>query len=73
MRYIRMPELLDELSVAKLNGELRKVINTYKKVDLLILDEWLIRKLTPNDAYDLLEIVEARIERSMIFCTQYNA
>jgi IstB-like ATP-binding protein len=68
-----MPELLDELSVAKLNGELRKVINTYKKVDLLILDEWLIRKLTPNDAYDLLEIVEARIERSMIFCTQYNA
>ena len=73
VRYIRMPELLDELSIAKLNGELRKVINTYKKVDLLILDEWLIRKLTPNEAYDLLEIVEARIERSMIFCTQYHA
>ncbi len=60
VRYIRMPELLDELSVAKLNGELRKAISTYKKVDLLILDEWLIRKLMPNEAYDLLEIVEAR-------------
>jgi DNA replication protein DnaC len=41
--------------------------------DLLILDEWLIRKLTPNDAFNLLEIVEARIEKSMIFCTQYHS
>ena len=68
-----MPELLDELSVAKANGEFRKVITAYKKVDLLILDEWLIRKLTPNESYNLLEIIEARIERSVIFCTQYHA
>ena len=72
VRYIRMPELLDELSVAKANGEFAKVIKAYKKVDLLILDEWLIRCLTPNESYDLLEIIEARIERSMIFCTQYH-
>ena len=72
VRYIRMPELLDELSVAKANGEFAKVVKAYKKVDLLILDEWLIRCLTPNESYDLLEIVEARIERSMIFCTQYH-
>ena len=73
VRYIRLPELLDELSIARSNGEFAKVIKAYKKVDLLILDEWLIRKLTPNDAYDLLEIIEARIEKSMIFCTQYQA
>ena len=73
MRYIRLPELLDELSIARTNGEFAKVIKAYKKVDLLILDEWLIRKLTPNDAYNLLEIIEARIEKSMIFCTQYHA
>ncbi len=73
VRYIRLPELLDELSIAKANGEFAKVIKTYKKVDLLIFDEWLIRKLTPNDAYNLLEIIETRIERSMIFCTQYHA
>lgn len=72
VRYIRLPELLDELTIAKTNGEFGKVIKAYKKVDLLILDEWLIRKLTPNDAYNLLEIIEARIERSMIFCTQYQ-
>ena len=61
------------MCIAKTNGEFRKVIKAYKTVDLLILDEWLIRKLTPSEAYDLLEIVEARIERSMIFCTQYHA
>ena len=38
----------------------------------MILDEWLIRCLTPNESYNLLEIIEARIERSMIFCTQYH-
>lgn len=72
VRYIRMPELLDELSIAKANGDFAKVIKAYKKVDLLILDEWLIRCLTPSESYNLLEIIEARIDRSMIFCTQYH-
>ena len=73
VRYIRLPDLLDELSVSRSNNDFGKVIKAYKKVDLLILDEWLIRKLTPAESYDLLEIIEARIERSMIFCTQYHS
>ena len=73
VRYIRLPDLLDELSVSRSNNEFGKVIKAYKKVDLLILDEWLIRKLTPAESYDLLEIIEARIQRSMIFCTQYHS
>ena len=47
VRYIRMPELLDELNIACSNGSLKKLMKTYKKVELLILDEWLIRPLTP--------------------------
>ena len=42
-----MPELLDELSIARNGGELKKCLASYKKVDLLILDEWLIRPLSP--------------------------
>lgn len=71
-RDIRMPELLDELTIARSSGELKKLLVSYKKVDLLILDEWLIRPLTPQESYDLLEIAEARSQRSMIFCTQYQ-
>lgn len=62
VRYIRMPELLDELSLSKQDG-------TYRKV------EWLIRKLSTQERYDLLEIIEKRVNSpkgSMILCTQYN-
>lgn len=73
VRYIRMPELLDELSVARNLGTFKKTIQKFKKSDLLILDEWLIRTLSPQEAYDILEIVEARCESgSIIFCTQYK-
>lgn len=68
-----MPELLDELNVAKGCGDLKKTIKSYQKVDLLILDEWLIRTLTSQESYDILEIVEARCTSgSTIFCTQYE-
>lgn len=76
VQYIRMPELLDELNIARGCGNLQKVLKAYKKVDLLIIDEWLIRCLNPQESYDLLEIVEARCGqnpgKSMILCTQYE-
>ena len=70
-----MPELLDELSMGKATGTFAKVIKDYQRADLLILDEWLIRCLTPQETYNLLEIIEARVNNkngSMIFCTQYT-
>lgn len=68
-----MPELLDELKVARGCGEFKKAVRIYKKVDLLVMDEWLIKKLSHTEAYDLLEIIEARSQRgSTIFCTQYE-
>lgn len=73
VRYIRMPELLDELSVAKGVGTFKKAVKAFQRVDLLIIDEWLLRTLTPQESYDLLEIIEARCARSTIFCTQYNS
>lgn len=72
VRYTRMPELLDELSIARGTEYYKKTIRSYQKVDLLIIDEWLIRTLSQQEAYDLLEIVEARCDKSVIFCTQYE-
>ena len=75
VRYVRLPELLDELNVAKGTGCFRKTVDSYRKADLLILDEWLIRPLEKQEMYNLLEIVEARInspKSSMVFCTQYE-
>ena len=73
VRYMRLPELLDELQIAKDDGLFKKAVANYKRVKLLILDEWLLRPLTAQEAYNLLEIIEARCEHgSMIFCTQYT-
>jgi DNA replication protein DnaC len=72
VRYVRMPELLDELSVGKGCGTFKKVVKSLQRVDLLILDEWLIRCLSQTESYDMLEVIEARSTRSTIFSTQYN-
>ncbi|WP_212971591.1 hypothetical protein [Bacillus sp. J14TS2] len=36
----------------------RKLLNTYRKVDLLVIDEWLLTSLTLDQATILLEIIE---------------
>ncbi|UCZ54446.1 IS21-like element helper ATPase IstB [Bacillus shivajii] len=75
VKYIRLPELLDELSLAKLaaDGSYRKLIKKYKKVDLLILDEWLLTDLSTDEAAILLEITESRHKAaSTIFCSQID-
>ena len=68
-----MPELLDELSIAKGCGTFKKTIKSYKTVDLLILDEWLLYPLKETEARDILEIAEARYKKaSTIFCSQFD-
>jgi len=75
VKYIRLPELLDELAVAKYeaDGSFRKIIQKYKKIDLLILDEWLLTELSEEHALHVLEIIEARLKKtSTIFCSQFS-
>lgn len=73
VRYIRLPELLCELAVARGENQFKKVINQYKKVKLLIIDEWMLTSLKEEEALDLFEIVEARYqETSTIFCSQFR-
>ena len=72
VKYVRLPDLLNELAIARGTGTFQKVMKQYKKVNLLILDEWLLLPLTPTEARDLLEIVEARHQRaSIIFLSQF--
>ena len=75
VKYTRMPELLDELSIARDAADMtiKAASKAYTAADLLILDEWLLRKLTLQQAFDLLEIIEARTKHgATIFCTQYD-
>ncbi|KJR46367.1 Mobile element protein [Desulfosporosinus sp. I2] len=73
VRYVRLPELLNDLVVARGEGTYKKLIKIFQKVDLLILDEWLLKPLTTDQAMDLFEIIEARTRQgAMIFNTQFD-
>ena len=73
VRYVRMPELLEELMIAREHKEMKKTMKAYEKVDLLILDEWLIRCLVPEETYAMLELIETRTRHgATIFCTQFE-
>ena len=73
VKYARLPDLLNELALARMDGTYRKIIKQYKQVKLLILDEWLLFPLKESETRDLLEIVESRHKRaSTIFCSQFD-
>lgn len=59
-RYIvnlLVSELLDELSVAKACGEFKKAVKKYQQVNLLILDERLIRIFPQTKPTTFLELL----------------
>ncbi|BDR59708.1 ATP-binding protein [Xylocopilactobacillus apicola] len=62
VKYLRLPELLDDLAVAKheANGDFRKIIERYKKVNLLIIDEWMLTPINDEQAQIILELVECQ-------------
>ena len=73
VRYVRMPDLLNEYAVAKNLNTQNKVKKAYARFDLLIIDEWLLRPLPESEAYDLLELIDACSRKgALILCTQYD-
>jgi DNA replication protein DnaC len=72
VKYVRLPDLLNDIAVARNVGTYKKLLQQYKRVDLLILDEWLLHRLKEPEARDLLEIVEGRHQKgSTIFLSQF--
>ena len=73
VKYIRLPDLLVEIAMARATNTYQDLMKRYKKVPLLILDEWLLYSLKETEARDLLELVEARNKvSSTIFCSQFD-
>ncbi len=72
-QYVRLPDLLMELEMARENGTYSKVQKKYANPILLIIDEWLLLKPTEAEQHDILELLHRRRRRSStIFCSQYE-
>lgn len=71
--YVRLPDLLAELNLAKVQGNCRKRINQYIKCNLLILDEWLLIGTNNAEQQDILEILEKRYHiHSTVYYSQFD-
>jgi DNA replication protein DnaC len=72
VKYVRLPELINELLVAQGTPAYQKLMGQLRRIDLLILDEWLLLPLKTAEAQFLLEIIEARHKNgSTIFLSQF--
>jgi len=70
-KYIRLPELLEDLHIARGEGTYKKTLSAYSNYRLLILDEWMLNPLSELQTADLFEIIESRVgEASTIFIAQ---
>ena len=72
-RYVRLPDLLIDLEIARAEGNYRKVMAKYANPLVLILDEWLFLKPTEIEQKDIFELLHRRRKKSStIFCSQYG-
>ena len=60
VRYFRTSRLLESLSIAHGDGRFAKLIQQLAKVDVLVLDDWGLEKMSLSQRNDLLEIMEDR-------------
>lgn len=74
-KYIQLPDLLDELRLAKMKSletylRLRK---QYEKFELLIIDEWLLFPISTEDSEVLLSLIDRRHKsRPTIIVSQFE-
>ena len=68
-QYVRLTRLLRELTSAKGDGQYAKLLTNLAKVDVLILDDWGLMKLSAENRRDLLEVLEDRHGRRSTIAT----
>lgn len=67
--YQRLPRLLTELHMARGEGRYLRLLKTLTQPDVLILDDWGLEPLTPDQRHDVMEIVEDRDRRKSTVIT----
>jgi len=58
--YLRIARILADLALARGDGRYIKLLATFAKTDLLILDDYGLAPFTREQRYDFLEILEDR-------------
>ena len=69
--YIRVPRLVNELAIARIDGTYLKHLGRLAKFDLLIMDDWALSPLEGEAMHNILEVIDDRAgARSTVFTSQ---
>ncbi len=68
-RFFRMPRLLEVLAVARAEGRYLKLLNTLSKLDVLVLDDWSLKRLKSSQQEDVHELLDDRVQRRSTIAT----
>jgi DNA replication protein DnaC len=69
--YTRAPQLFRDLALARADGSLRALLGRWARIDVLIVDDWVMAPLSESERRDFLEVCEDRYQlRSTILTSQ---
>ena len=71
--YLRVPRLLDELVLARADGRLPRLMAAWARLDVLILDDFGLRKLTAQQSSDFYDVLVERDKRAATVITSNRA
>jgi DNA replication protein DnaC len=67
--FVRTPRLLEQLSIARAAAQYSVTLQQFAKLDLLVLDDFLLHPLTELERRDVLEVLEDRYGKSSTIIT----
>lgn len=62
VKYIHLPMFIEQMVIARADGSYIKLIQQFKKFDLLILDDFGLTAISKQQTHDLFNIIEERHE-----------
>ena len=67
--FVRVSRLLEQLSIARASADYNATLARLAKIDVLVLDDFLLAPLTDTERRDLLEVLEDRYGKTSTVIT----
>ena len=67
--YHRLPRLVEDIQLSRGDGRYIKLLKSLSRIEVLVLDDWGLARLTPPQQRDLLELLDDRHTRKSTIVT----
>lgn len=67
--FVRVPRLVEDLAVGRVSGAYTSALAKLSRIDVLVLDDFLLAPMKDSERRDLLEVLEDRYERTSTVIT----